>query len=73
MYLEKCRWWNGKWADNNGQFFFYNVAPGQHSLVFSKKSYKEESRVIMQEADHCMQLDIVFQLEDIIVTSEAEA
>jgi len=29
--------------------------------------------VIMQEADHCMQLDIVFQLEDIIVTSEAEA
>jgi len=41
--------------------------------MFSKKSYKEESRVIMLEADHCMQLDVVFQLEDIVVASEAEA
>ncbi|WP_157471561.1 hypothetical protein [Marinifilum fragile] len=62
-----------KKGGKKGQFYFYNVAAGQHSLVFTKESYKQEKRVFMLEADHCMHFDITFILEEVQVESETEA
>ncbi|WP_282126270.1 carboxypeptidase-like regulatory domain-containing protein [Marinifilum flexuosum] len=62
-----------KKGGEKGQFYFYNVPAGQHSLVFTKESYKQEKRVFMIEADHCMHFDITFILEELHVESETEA
>jgi hypothetical protein len=62
-----------KRGGKKGLFYFYNVPPGQHTLVFSKKSYNEEKRVFMLEADHTMNFDIVFTLKEVVVESDSNA
>jgi len=62
-----------KKGGKKGQFYFYNVSAGQHSLLFTKESYKQEKRVFMLEADHTMNFDIIFILEEVIVESDTDA
>jgi len=62
-----------KKGGKKGQFYFYNVSAGQHSLLFTKESYKQEKRVFMLEADHTMNFDIIFVLEEVIVESDTDA
>ena len=53
-----------------GGYFFQNLTPGQHELVFSRKAYQTVKHTIIIEPDHCLQLDVVMHLIEIEEAAE---
>lgn len=53
-----------------GNFFFYNISPGRHSIEFIKDSYVSITKNIVLEADKTLHLNIVFELVQALKDNE---